>query len=132
MLYCTSLYGIVLYSSFICVCNSCVNSYLAFLLLLHITYIVYLLYFWCCHDSLNVWCLLLCLVFVMWRNLWHLLFYHHMQYLEQPSPMQTMVYCVSKSCRSMSNTTQSSLNFCGILMYDMLFADVCVLITLVC
>ena len=94
MLYCTLLYGIPLYWSFIYVCNSHENSYLAFLLLLHTTYIVYLLYFWCCHNSLHVWYLLLLLPdFVMCRNLWHLLFYHLVQYMEQPSTMQTVVYC---------------------------------------
>ena len=58
MLYCTLLYGIDLCSSCIHVCNSHENSYPAFLLLLHTTYVVYLLYFWCCHDSVYLWYLL--------------------------------------------------------------------------
>ena len=94
MLYCTLLYGIDMCSSCVNVCNSCKNSYPAFLLLLHTTYIVYLLYFWCCHDSLYLWYLrFLVPDFVMCRNLGHVLFYHLVQYLEQPSPMQTVVYC---------------------------------------
>ena len=94
MLYCTLLYGIDLCSSCLYVCNSHKNSYPACLLLLHTTYIVYLLYFWCCHDSLHLWYLIfLVSYFVMYRNLGHLLFYHLVQYLEQTSPMQTVVYC---------------------------------------
>ena len=94
MLYCTLLYGVVLCSSCIYVCNSHENSYPAFLVLLHTTYIVYLLYLWCFHDSVFLWHLLFLVAdFVMCRNLVHVLFYHLVQYLEQPSPMQTVVYC---------------------------------------
>ena len=64
-------------------------------------------------NFLHVWCLLLCLDFVLWRNLWHLLYYHHVQYLEQPSPMQIVVYCVLNLVGLFSNATQSSLNFCA-------------------
>ena len=92
MLYCTLLYGIDLCSSCTYVCNSHENSYPAFLLLLHTTYTVYLLYFWCGHDSLYLF-LFLVPDFVMCRNLGHLLFYHFVQCLEQLSPMQTVVYC---------------------------------------
>ena len=52
-------------------------------------------FFFCCsHDTLY----LLYLLFLgaysaMWRNLGHVLFSHPALYLEQPSPMQTVVYC---------------------------------------
>ena len=94
MFYCTLLYGVILCSSYVYVCNSCENSYPAFLLLLHTTYTVYLLYFLCCHDSLYLWYLpFLVPDFIMCRNLGHLLFYHLVQCLEQPSLMQIVVYC---------------------------------------
>ena len=50
--------------------------------------------FWCCHHTLYLLYLLFLIVYsVMWRNLAHVLFCHPALYLEQPSPMQTVVYC---------------------------------------
>ena len=73
MLYCILLYGVDLCLSYVCVCNRHEDSYLAFLLLLHTTYTVYLLYVACCHDSLYLlYLLLLVRDFVMCRNLGHL------------------------------------------------------------
>ena len=58
MFCCTLLYGIDLCSRCAHVCNSPENSSLASLLLLHTTYTMYLLYNWCCHDTLHLWYLL--------------------------------------------------------------------------
>ena len=83
MLYCTLQYGINL-------CSSCIHV----LPFLHTAYTIYLLYIWCCHDSLHLWHLLFLVSHsTMCRNFGHFLFYHPVQYLEQPSPMQTVVYC---------------------------------------
>ena len=121
MLYCTLLYDIDLCSSCIYVYNSCENSYPTLLLLLCTTYIVYLLYFWCCHDSLHLWYLLfLAPDFVTHRNLGNLLFYHLVQYLEQSSPMQTVVHCFP-NLAGLYQMLPVFNEFLCILMYDILF-----------
>ena len=132
MLYCTLLYGINLCSSCIHVCNSPENSYPAFLLLLHTTYKMYPLYFWCCHDSLHLWYLLFLVGHsAMCRNLGHLLFYHPVQYLEQPSPMQTVVYCFPNLAGPHQKLHSLHWIF-FLLMYDILLTHVWVMISCIC
>ena len=113
MLYCTLLYGVVLYSSCIYVCNSHENSYPAFLLLLHTTYIVYLLYFWCFHDSLFLWYLLSLIPdFVMCRYMCTCVILSSCTIFGTTISHADCGILFSKCCRSKPNATQSSLKFC--------------------